>query len=92
MENYCELVDKAMGHNMYTHRTLRTCLDPGSSEWNDTDMDKKITILKKVSKSNDLELILLYYKAYYREMGKDHVAGNVESGLLSLLLYSIDKN
>lgn len=92
MKDYFEMVDKAMGHHMYSHRTLRTCLDPGSSEWNDTDIETKITILKKVSDTNDLEMILLYYKAYYREMGKDHVADNVEGGLLALLLYAMDKN
>ena len=92
MKDYCEMVDKAMGHNMYTHRTLRTCLDPGSSEWDDTDMHEKIAILKKVSDTNDLELILLYYKAYYREMKKDHIADNTESGLLALLLFTMNKN
>ena len=89
MKDYCAMVDKAMGSNMYAHRTLRTCLDPGSSEWNDTDMETKITILNKVSSTNDVELILLYYKAYYRDMKKEHVVNNVESGLLALLLYSM---
>jgi len=92
MKDYCKIVDKAMGHNMYSHRTLRTCLDPGSSEWDNTDMETKINILKKVSDTNDLELILLYYKAYYRELKKEHVADNVESGLLALLLYTMNKN
>ena len=92
MKDYFEMVDKAMGHHMYSHRTLRTCLDPGSSEWNDTDLETKINILKKVSDTNDLEMILLYYKAYYRELKKEHVADNVESGLLALLLYTMNKN
>ncbi len=92
MKDYCAMVDKAMGHNMYPHRTLRTCLDTGSSEWNETDMDEKIAFIKKVSEANDLEMLLLYYKAYYREMKKVNVANNIESGLLALLLYKLNKN
>ena len=92
MKDYCKIVDKAMGHEMYAHRTLRTCLDPGSSEWEETDMETKLTILKKVSEVKDLGLILIYYKAYYSEMNKDYVSKNVENGLLAMLLYEIKKN
>jgi len=66
MEHYTSWVDKAMGANIYTHRTLRTCFDPGSSEWDQTDMKKKLEILRKVlSQGYDLNRILLQYKIAY---------------------------
>ena len=85
MTNYCDIVDKAMGQNMYKHRTLRTCLDPGSSEWNETTMEEKVAILKKVATVKDLGFIFRLYKNEYREMGKPHVAKSLEDGLTILL-------
>ena len=87
MINYCEIVDKALGHEMSQHRTLRTCLDPGSDEWNETTMGEKVEILKKVSTVKDLNRIFLLYKTEYREMGKPHVANALEDGLIQLLKY-----
>ena len=87
MINYCDIVDKAMGYNMYKHRTLRTCLDPGSSEWDETTMEEKVAILKKVSATNKLNHIFRLYKNEYREMGKPHVANNLEDGLTMLLTH-----
>ena len=59
-KHYTELVDEAVGFNMYIHRTLRTCLDPASHEWTETNLQKKMEILKKVVSSvNDLRDIIL---------------------------------
>ena len=88
MINYCDIVDKAMGHEMYKHRTLRTCLDPGSSEWYDTTMEDKIEILKKVSAIKDLQSIILFYKKEYQEMGMPYVVERLEDGLTELLKYA----
>lgn len=87
MINYCEIVDKAMGHNMYIHRTLRTCLDPGSSEWNETTIEEKVAILKKVAAVKKLDSIFRHYKRDYIEMGKPHVAKSLEEGLTILLTH-----
>ena len=87
MINYCEIIDKALGHEMHTHRTLRTCLDPGSSEWNDTTMEEKVAILKKVAASGNLDFIFRHYKKDYIEMGKPHVAKSLEDGLTLLLTH-----
>lgn len=87
MINYCEIVDKALGHKMSQHRTLRTCLDPSSSEWNETTMEEKVEILNKVSTIKDLNRIFLSYKMEYQQMGKPHVAKGLEDGLTELLKY-----
>jgi len=92
MEDYCAIVDKALGHSMSKHRTLRTCLDPGSSEWNGTTMYKKIEILKKVSAIEDLEFVFLLYKKTYIEMGQPHVAKRLEDGLTELVKYLINQD
>ncbi len=92
MINYCEIVDKALGHNMSQHRTLRTCLDPGSNEWDETTMEKKIEILKKVSVVKDLQFIFLLYKKEYEEMNKPHVAKRLEDGLTEILKYVLKNN
>lgn len=62
MIDYCKIVDKALGYEMSQHRTLRTCLDPGSSEWEETTMDEKVEIIRKVSALKDLSSILQLYK------------------------------
>jgi hypothetical protein len=88
IKHYCELVDDAMGQSLYQHRTLRTCLDPGSYEWSETSMKKKIEILENVIKAgNDLQRILWEYKSLYRKMNKPHVANSLEEGLTELLKY-----
>ena len=91
-DNYCDLVDKALSHSNSQHRTLRTCLDPGSEEWQSTTMEKRIEVLKKLIDSGcDLNRIFLAYKFTYREMNKNHVANNLESGLGELLIYLLIK-
>ena len=92
MINYCDIVDKAMGHNIYRHRTLRTCLDPGSSEWDETTMEEKVAILKKVAAVKNLDFIFRHYKVDYIEMGKPHVAKSLEDGLTMLLNHLLKSN
>lgn len=91
--NYCEIVDKALGHSNSIHRTLRSCLDPGSNEWSETSMDKRIEVLTKVvNKGNDLQTVLLHYKMSYQEMNKPHVVDNLNNGLAELLEYLLTKS
>ena len=88
MKHYTELVDEAVGFSMYKHRTLRTCFDPGSHEWTEATIEKKVEILSKlVSKGHSLQRIIHDYKVFYREMNKTHVANNVEDGLTEILEY-----
>ena len=47
MKHYQEIVDEIFG-SLYKHRTLRTLFDPNSSEWNETTIEKKLEILKKI--------------------------------------------
>ena len=46
-KHYQEIVDEIFG-SYYQHRTLRTLFDPYSHEWNDTTIEKKLIILKKI--------------------------------------------
>jgi hypothetical protein len=85
---YCELVDNAMGESLYQHRTLRTCLDPGSHEWSETTMNEKIEILENVLKAGiDLRRVLWQYKSLYYKMNKPYVVNSLEEGLAELLLH-----
>ena len=92
MINYCEIVDKALGHDMSQFRTLRTCLDPGSNEWDETTMEKKIEILKKVNAVEDLQFVFLLYKKEYEEMNKPRVAKRLDDELTELLKYILGNN
>ena len=91
-DDYCEAVDKALGGSYSPHRSLRSCLDPGSSEWESTTMKERIEVLKKVvADGNDLQEIFLDYKITYREMNKLHVAKRLEDGLTELLKYLLSE-
>lgn len=90
--NYCEKVDEALGNSYSKHRTLRTCVDPGSQEWSECTMEERVEVLKKVVKAgNDLEDIFRNYKKTYRDMNKPHVADNLEAGLFHVLEYLLKK-
>jgi len=85
-KSYCELVDEAMGQSLYQHRTLRTCLDPGSYEWSETTMDEKIEILENVIRAGiDLQCVFWQYKTLYCKMNKPYVANSLDEGLAELL-------
>lgn len=87
LSNYQEQIDEIFG-SMYKHRTLRTLFDPGSSEYELTSMEEKIEILKKILKSNKIDLgsLIYKYKHYYtNELNKKHVSDSTERGLIILL-------
>ena len=87
-KHYQEVVDEIFG-SLYRHRTLRTLFDPSSSEWNDTTIEKKIEILKKIlgSKKISLDILILGYKHFYAKelTNKSHVLNSLEDGLIILL-------
>ena len=90
--DYSERVDKALGHSYSKHRTLRSCLDPGSHEWSETTIEKRVEVLKKVvADGNDLGQIFLDYRVKYKEMNKPHVVENLEHGLTELLQYLLSQ-
>ena len=92
MKHYQEIVDEIFG-NLYKHRTLRTLFDPNSSEWNETTIEKKLEILKKILESNKItfEQLISAYKNFYKNelSNKEHVLNSLEGGILILLENSL---
>ena len=96
MENdnfYEARLDKIFGKgSMWKHRTFRTILDPFSSEWNETDYNKKIEILERVvAAGEDLEILISDYKERYDEQNRKDISSSVESALTKLLQYRLTK-
>lgn len=90
--NYCETVDNVLSTPYSKHRTLRSCLDPGSAEWEDATMEDRIEVLKRlVASGNSLQSIFLNYKLTYIEMNKTHVSNNLENGLAAVLQYLLEQ-
>lgn len=88
MKHYQEIVDEVFG-SFYKHRSLRILFDPGSSEWNETTVEKKLEILKKILASYKItmEQLISGCKNYYQHelANKDHVLKSLNSGILILL-------
>ena len=83
-----ERMDKIFNNgSMWPHRSLRTVFDPYSSEWNETKMDKKIAILKKIVESGEnLEFVIEEYKEYYTvDCKKPHVAKDALKGVVAIM-------
>lgn len=76
--------------SLWKHRTLRTVFDPFSSEYDETTINEKLEILKKI-KDNKIELSELIddYKEFYSEENKPNVIKSVEYGLRILLVNAI---
>ena len=94
-KHYQDIVDEVFG-SMYKHRTLRTLFDPGSTEWGETTIEKKIEILKKLLETSgmSLEKILNGYKHFYlKELAnKGHVINTLQNGLSILLNHTLNNN
>ncbi len=86
-------LDKVFGNgSMWKHRTFRTILDPYSSEWNNTNYDKKIEILEKVIASGEsLQLLVSDYKDRYNEHNRKDISSCVEDALIRLLEHRLTK-
>lgn len=68
------------------YTSLRTCLDPESEEWNQTTMQKKIDMLKKIiAKGHSLQELIIDYRAFYIEKKNIEVAQRTIDGLMELL-------
>lgn len=67
--------------------------DPNSSEWNETMIEKKLVILKKILDSNKItfEQLITGYKNFYKNelTNKEHVVDSLESEILTLLQNSL---
>jgi len=91
-KHYQDIVDEVFG-SMCRHRTLRTLFDPNSSEWDETTVENKIEILKKLLASNKVTLdeILNGYKHFYQHelSNKGHVINSLQDGLAILLTNSL---
>lgn len=76
--------------SLWKHRTLRTIFDPFSSEYDETTINEKLEILKKI-KDNEIELSELIddYKEFYLEENKPNVIKSVEYGLRILLVNAL---
>lgn len=91
-ENYYESrLDRIFGNRPnWTHRTFRTILDPYSSEWNDTTMEKKIEILEKVIASGEsLDGLIRDYKERYDDQNRKDISSVVEEALITLLEFRL---
>lgn len=75
---------------LWKHRTFRTILDPLSSEWNETDFDKKLEILERVVASGEkLSVLIRDYKRRYNEQDRRDITLAVENALIMLLQYRL---
>jgi hypothetical protein len=71
---------------LWKHRTFRTILDPYSSEWNHTTMEKKIEILERVvSSGENLVVLVADYKGRYNEQNRHDISNRVEEALTAIL-------
>lgn len=89
-----ERLDKIFNNgSLWRHRTLRTVFDPYSAEWNQTDIETKINILRQmVNNGEDLEFAIEEYKHFYKkELNKPYVADDTSKGLARLIEYLLDK-
>ena len=78
--------------SIWQHRTLRTVFDPYSSEWNETDFEKKVEILERVIEAGeDLEGLIMEYKLRYNDQNRKDIANSVEDALAALLGYKLKK-
>jgi hypothetical protein len=77
---------------LWKHCTFRTILDPLSSEWNETDFDKKLEILERVVASGEkLSVLIRDYKRRYDEQDRRDITLAVENALIILLQYRLMK-
>ncbi len=75
---------------IWKHRTMRTVLDPYSSEWGKTTYSDKLAILERVVAANEsLEELVYDYKERYREQNRIDIANSVEDALVKLMQYKL---
>ncbi len=84
-KHYQEKIDKIFGKD-WNHRTLRTCFDPGASEWQHTTYEQKIEILRKLVDSGEpLMYWISEYEHFYEQEGKGYVLKILPEALKILL-------
>ncbi len=93
-DNYYESrLDQIFGKgSLWKHRTLRTLLDPLSSEWNSTDYSKKIEIMERIlAAGENLEDLIFEYKDRYDQQNRQDISSSVESALAKLIEFQLKK-
>lgn len=95
--HYQQYLDKLFCKgNLWKHRTFRTVLDCGSTEWNQTSIEKKIEFIKKIEddlfSEYNFNTIVNEYRIYYLEQKKQAVVDNLKETLDLLFNYTIEKD
>ena len=87
--NYETRLDKVFSRSsgLWKHRTLRTVLDEGSTEWADTTMQMKLEILSVINQKDSLDVILLEYKQRYKD--DQYIIDSIDRSLLKILSFSL---
>lgn len=88
-ENYYERrLDKLFGKGtIWRHRTFRTVLDPYSTEWTLTSIEKKLNYLELlINSGEDLAQFINEYEIRYLEQNRSDIAGSVKDALIILFL------
>lgn len=76
--------------SMWQHRTLRTVFDLYSTEYHETDMNKKLEILQRIVEAGEsLNGIIDEYKERYDENGRNDISRCVEAAVIGLLEYKL---
>jgi hypothetical protein len=89
--NYEERLDKIfVNGSLWKHRTFRTILDPYSSEWNQTSMQEKTDILKKLKENNEsLEELLSDYEDRYLEQNRRDIVYSAKDALIKIINFQL---
>ncbi len=88
-ENYYERrLDKLFGKGtIWKHRTFRTVLDPYSTEWTLTSIEKKLNYLELlINSGEDLAQFISEYEDRYLEQNRRDIAMSVKDALIILFL------
>ena len=88
-ENYYERrLDKLFGKGtIWKHRTFRTVLDPYSTEWTLTSIEKKLNYLELlINSGEDLAQFISEYEDRYLEQNRRDIAMSVKDDLIILFL------
>ncbi len=89
MEHLHDRMDKLFAEGaLWNHRTLRTIFDPYGEEWRETNMNRKIEILKNIIDNGEsLDKVFEEFKQYYSEdlANKEYVSDNAYKSLIIFL-------
>jgi hypothetical protein len=77
----------------WQHHDLRTVFDKYSSEWNETSIEEKVRILKKIAYSGEkLSTFLIGYKTLNIQKGRRDLIENIDDALIEILEVALKNN